>query len=52
MAEKRVAKKTGLTSCGTRLKPGYKYKKGGAIVKVTPKKKAAAKKKAVSKKRK
>lgn len=32
---KRVSKKTGLTSCGTRLKKGFKYVKGGSIVKVS-----------------
>lgn len=44
---KRVSKKEALTSCGTHLKPGYKYVKGGGVVKVTakaPAKKAAPKK--------
>lgn len=39
MAAKRVSKKTGTKGKG-RLKKGYKYKKGGGIVKVAPKKKA------------
>lgn len=39
---KRVSKSVGLTSCGTHLKKGYKYVKGGGVVKVT---KVAAKKK-------
>jgi hypothetical protein len=34
----RVSKKKALTSCGTRLKKGYKYVKGGGIVKVKKKK--------------
>lgn len=40
---KRASKKEALTACGTHLKPGFKYVKGGGIVKVvkksTPKKK-------------
>ncbi|MDY0088797.1 MAG: hypothetical protein RBR78_00355 [Flavobacteriaceae bacterium] len=40
---KRVRKSEALTSCGTHLKKGYKYVKGGSVVKVvkktTPKKK-------------
>lgn len=40
---KRVSKKEALTSCGTHLKPGYKYVKGGGVVKVS--KKDAPKKK-------
>lgn len=35
----RVSKKEALSSCGTRLKKGYKYVKGGAIVKVKSKRK-------------
>lgn len=31
---KRVSKKEALTSCGTHLKPGYRYVKGGGVVKV------------------
>ncbi|MFN3753296.1 hypothetical protein [Flavobacterium sp.] len=38
----RVSKSTGLTSCGTHLKKGYKYIKGGGVVKVV---KATTKKK-------
>lgn len=39
---KRVTKQAGTTACGTHLKKGFKYVKGGGIVKVT---KVAAKKK-------
>lgn len=39
MSTKRVSKKEALTSCGTKLKKGYKYLKGGAVVKVMKKKK-------------
>lgn len=35
----RASKKSALTSCGTHLKKGFKYVKGGKIVKVTKKKK-------------
>ena len=45
MSTKPVSKKEGLTSCGTKLKKGYSYLKGGAVVKVTAKKKAKSKKK-------
>ncbi len=49
MPAKKVSKKVALTSCGTHLKPGYRYVKGGGIVKVVAKKttakKAAPKKK-------
>lgn len=41
---KRVTKKEALTSCGTRLKPGYKFLKGGGVAKVTPVKKKSTKK--------
>lgn len=42
MSTKRVSKKEALTSCGTHLKKGYKYVKGGGVVKVSaPKKKTA-----------
>lgn len=34
MATKKVSKKEALTSCGTHLKKGYKYVKGGGVVKV------------------
>lgn len=47
---KKVSKKEALTSCGTHLKQGYKYVKGGGVVKVT-KAKAPAKKKPTSKKK-
>lgn len=46
MPVKRVSRKTALTSCGTHLKKGYKYVKGGGIVKVAaakPKAKTTAK---------
>ena len=42
---KRVSKSVGLTSCGTHLKKGYKYVKGGNVVKVTAKKTTTKKKK-------
>lgn len=42
---KRVSKSVGLTSCGTHLKKGYKYVKGGGVVKVTAKKTTTKKKK-------
>lgn len=42
MAAKRVSKKTGTKGKG-RLKKGYKYVKGGGIVKVTTKKSASKK---------
>ena len=45
MSTKRVSKKEALTSCGTKLKKGYKYVKDGAVLKVTAKKKAKSKKK-------
>lgn len=35
----RVSKKAATTSCGTRLKKGFKYVKGGKIVKVKPRSK-------------
>lgn len=35
----KASKKQALTSCGTHLKKGYKYVKGGRIVKVAKKKK-------------
>lgn len=41
----KASKKTALTSCGTKLKKGFKYVKGGAIVKVATAKKAKPKKK-------
>lgn len=47
MPTKKVSKKEATTACGTHLKKGYKYVKGGGTVKVTPKakpKKAAKKK--------
>ncbi len=40
---KRVTKKEATTSCGTKLKPGYKYLKRGNVVKVLPKKKSTKK---------
>jgi hypothetical protein len=46
---KRVSKSAGTTSCGKRLKPGYKYVKGGGVVKVIAKKATA--KKVVKKKK-
>lgn len=49
MATKRVSKKEGTTACGTHLKRGYKYVKGGGVVKVTAAKKPV-KKKVVAKK--
>lgn len=51
---KRVSKATGTTLCGKRLKPGYKYVKGGGVVKVIKKKPTAKKttaKKVVKKKK-
>lgn len=36
---KRVSKAIALTSCGTHLKKGFKYVKGGGVVKVTKAKK-------------
>lgn len=42
-AKKRVSKATGTKGKG-RLKKGFKYVKGGGIVKVAPKKKATRKK--------
>lgn len=50
MATKRVSKKEGTTACGTHLKRGFKYVKGGGIVKVTATKKPV-KKKVVAKKK-
>ena len=49
MPTKRVSKKEGTTACGTHLKKGFKYVKGGGVVKVTATKKTV-KKKAVEKK--
>lgn len=49
MATKRVSKKEGTTACGTHLKKGFKYVKGGGVVKVTAAKKPV-KKKVVAKK--
>lgn len=56
MPVKKVSKKEGTTACGTHLKKGFKYVKGGGVVKVTAakkpvKKKVAAKKKTNSKKK-
>lgn len=54
MPTKKVSKKEATTACGTHLKPGYKYVKGGGTVKVikaTAKPKKAAKKKAAPKKK-
>jgi len=51
MPVKRVSKKEATTVCGTHLKKGYKYVKGGGIVKVTAPKKAAPKKKTFAKKK-
>lgn len=55
MPTKKVSKKEATTACGTHLKKGFKYLKGGGIVKVTAAKakpKTAAKKKAAPKKKK
>lgn len=49
MATKKVSKKVATTACGTHLKKGYKYVKGGGIVKVAAAKKPAAKKTAAKK---
>ncbi|MFN3941481.1 MAG: hypothetical protein ACK4K1_02450 [Flavobacterium sp.] len=43
MAQKKVSKKAALTSCGTHLKKGFKYVKGGGIVKVEAANKAKPK---------
>jgi hypothetical protein len=56
MAIKRVSKKEATTACGTHLRKGYKYLKGGGTAKVIPakkpvKKKAVAKKRTVAKKK-
>lgn len=51
MSTKRVSKKEAVTACGTHLKKGYKYVKGGGVVKVTTPKKAAPKKKTAAKKK-
>lgn len=54
MSRVKVSKKQALTACGTHLKKGYVYGKGGEVFKVTPKKapakKAAPKKKTTAKK--
>lgn len=44
MATKKVSKKEATTACGTHLKKGYKYVKGGGVVKVTAAKKPVKKK--------
>lgn len=49
MPVKKVSKKEGTTACGTHLKKGFKYVKGGGVVKVTAAKKPV-KKKVVAKK--
>jgi len=49
MPTKKVSKKEATTACGTHLKKGFKYVKGGGIVKTTPKK--AAKKKTAAKRK-
>lgn len=51
MSVKKVSKKEALTSCGTHLKKGYKYVKGGGVVKVE-KTKTTTKKKAKTPKKK
>lgn len=43
MATKKVSKKEATTACGTHLKKGYKYVKGGGVVKVTAAKKTVKK---------
>lgn len=51
-AQKRVSRKEAMTSCGTHLKKGYRFGKGGAAYKVVAdKKKPAAKKKPATKRR-
>lgn len=49
MATKRVSKKEGTVACGTHLKKGFKYVKGGGVVKVTAAKKPVKKKVAAKK---
>lgn len=44
MPVKKVSKKEGTTACGTHLKKGFKYVKGGGVVKVTAAKKPVKKK--------
>ena len=49
---KKVSRATAMTSCGTHLKKGFKFVKGGGVVKVTaskPKKVASKKKKPAAK---
>ena len=50
MTIKRVSKKEGTTACGTHLKKGFKYLKGGGVGKVIAPKKPV-KKKVVAKKK-
>ena len=50
--QKRVSRKEAMTSCGTHLKKGFRFGKGGVAYKVVPdKKKPAAKKKTATKRR-
>ena len=56
MPTKKVSKEEATTACGTHLKKGYKYVKGGGAVKVIAKakpakKKAAPKRKTAAKKK-
>jgi hypothetical protein len=44
MPTKRVSRKTAMTSCGTHLKKGYKFVKGGGVVKVSTAKASARRK--------
>ena len=48
---RKVIKQEGINQMTGRLKAGYKYKKGGGVVKVTPKKAVAKKKKPAAKKK-
>lgn len=48
---RKVIKQEGINQTTGRLKAGYKYKKGGGVVKVTPKKAVAKKKKPAAKKK-
>ena len=50
MPVKKVTKKEGTTACGTHLKKGYKYVKGGGVVKVAAAKKPVKKKAVIKKK--
>ena len=47
---RKIIKQEGINQTTGRLKAGYKYKKGGGVVKVTPKKTAAKRKPAAKKK--